>query len=122
MKSRIPLTPYPVEIELKSHPESFRAVWSGEKTHEIRINDRKYKVAKSIRLQEYNASLNIYSGRAIDLIVTHIRFSEGEGIPFSAGLKPGYVVFDFVILNQYSVLGLPVSTESVPNTIFETGI
>lgn len=92
---------YTVRHILKSHPEPFNAVWHGEKGHEIRFNDRKYRVSHTARLMEYDPEKKLFLGRAIDLIITHLRFAEGEGKPFSAGLRPGFVVFDFLILNHF---------------------
>lgn len=95
-------TRFPSKHRLKSHPEPFREVWSGVKGHEIRINDRRFKTADSVRLNEYNPDTGTYSGRSIDIIIVNLRFAEGEGLPASAGLKSGYVVFDFLIVTKYT--------------------
>jgi len=100
---RFRLTPYPVVHQLKSHPEPFSAVWAGEKTHEIRLNDRRYKFADTVRLKEWNPDSKKFSGRAVDIIITHIRFSPDSGGPgpFSDGLKADFCIFDFAVLNQH---------------------
>jgi hypothetical protein len=113
-----PTENYSVDIKVKSHPEPFAAVWSGEKGHEIRFNDRDYQVSKVVRLIEYNPDLNQYMGRAIDLCITHLRHSPGpgykgayprpDGAPISAGLIGGYVVFDFLIIRKFSKLVNPL--------------
>ena len=100
--NRLKTTRFPVTHKVKSHPEPFQAVWSGVKGNEIRINDRRYKLSDSVRLMEFDPESGQLSGRTVDLIITHIRFSEGEGYPASAGLKPGYVSWDFLIVNQYT--------------------
>jgi len=92
---------FPVNHTVKSHPEPFSKVWSGEKGHEIRINDRHYRVGHSVRLMEFDPDTKDFSGRTIDLIIMHLRHADGEGPVTSAGLKPGYVVFDFLIVNQW---------------------
>jgi hypothetical protein len=104
---RFKLTPYPVSHQVKSHPEAFSAVWGGEKTHEIRFNDRRYQFADTVRLKEWNPDFQAFTGRAIDLIITHIRYSRDDQaiffkpVPFSDGLKAGFCIFDFAVLNQY---------------------
>ncbi|HEX6827180.1 MAG TPA: DUF3850 domain-containing protein [Nitrospiraceae bacterium] len=95
-------TRFPSKHRVKSHPDSFREVWEGAKGHEIRINDRRYKVADSVRLNEYDPETGNYSGRSIDVIIINLRFAEGEGFPVSSGLKPGFVVFDFLIVTKYT--------------------
>lgn len=112
--NRLRTTRFPVTHKVKSHPEPFAAVWSGMKGHEIRFNDRKYKVADSVRLLEYDPEKDTFSGRSIDLIITHLRHAEGEGIPFSAGLKPGFVIFDFLIVNQFTKENAPFLSPSNP--------
>ncbi len=115
--NRFPAPNPPPDVVLKSHREPFHAVWTGNKTHEIRFNDRAYRYAMLIRLREFNHTTENYTGRAIDIIITHLRFAEGEGVPFSAGLKPGFVAFDFVILDQYGISGHSVDpTDTTPFT------
>lgn len=106
MRPLIPnTTRFPSKHRVKSQPEPFREVWEGTKSHEIRFNDRRYKVADSVRLMEYEPETNSYSGRSIDIIIINLRFAEGEGHPASAGLKPGFVVFDFLIVTKYTKPG-----------------
>lgn len=40
--------------DLKIHPEHFKPVWCGEKTFEIRFNDRDYKVGDLLDLHEFD--------------------------------------------------------------------
>ena len=39
---------------LKSHPEYFEQVWIGEKTFEVRVNDRGYKVGDIVTFREFD--------------------------------------------------------------------
>lgn len=107
-------TRFPSKHRLKSHPEPFGEVWSGVKGHEIRINDRRFKIADSVRLNEYNPDTGTYSGRSIDIIIVNLRYAETDGVPgvdpISAGLKPGFVVFDFLIVTKYTKPGGPRTT------------
>lgn len=65
--------------ELKTWPEPFDAVWRGEKHHEVRVDDRGYRVGDELLLQEWEPKEGLYSGRSIRLRVTHI--SRGPWVP-----------------------------------------
>ena len=91
---------YKVNHKLKSHPAPFAAVWSGEKMHEIRFNDRRFKVGHTVRLLEWHPEKKIFRGRAVDIIITYIRYAP-DNTPDPFGLLPGFCVFDFLILNHF---------------------
>lgn len=50
--------------ELKIEPEFFDAVLNGEKTFEIRKNDRDFAVGDYLALNEYSGEAKEYTGRA----------------------------------------------------------
>jgi len=58
--------------ELKTWPEYYRAVISGEKTFEIRKNDRNYQVGDILDLQEYDPEKQLYTGASIWMEVLYI--------------------------------------------------
>lgn len=51
--------------ELKILPEYYNAVVSGDKTFEIRENDRNYTVGDMLLLKEYNSESKKYTGQKI---------------------------------------------------------
>jgi hypothetical protein len=65
--------------ELKTISPFFIRVYRGEKTCELRKNDRNYEVGNILYLREYITSLKTYTGRAcmriVTDIVTHDEFS-----------------------------------------------
>lgn len=65
---------------LKTWPDYFNAVLSGEKTFEIRKNDRDYKVGDELRLEEYIPDDLQYTGRVIAVTVTYILHGGNFGI------------------------------------------
>jgi hypothetical protein len=69
---------------LKCWPEFFKHLWSGEKTFEIRKDDRSFEAGDRLILREWTER-NGYSGRWIECDVT---FLLGGIWP---GLAPGYV-------------------------------
>ncbi|KGC13810.1 hypothetical protein DM48_348 [Burkholderia gladioli] len=84
--------------ELKTDPDVFAAVLAGDKTHEIRYNDRGFKVGDTLRLRETRYSGESmkcqpddypleYTGREVTRVVSHVL----DGY----GLMPGWVVLSF---------------------------
>lgn len=71
---------------LKTWPQYFAAIISGEKTFEIRKNDREFKVGDSLCLQEFIPSHEQFTGRVWVVIVTYI-FNGG-----SLGVYSSYCV------------------------------
>ena len=81
--------------ELKSWQEFFEAVLQGEKTFEVRYNDRGYRVGDMLRLREWNGKTGQYTGRELRMEVKYIMpwsMITGYGI----GLLPGWVVMAIV--------------------------
>lgn len=65
------------EHHLKIWPQYFGAVESGDKLHEIRVNDRNYDEGDILYLEEWDPESRKYTGNATTRIVSHItRFSE----------------------------------------------
>ena len=76
--------------DLKILPKYFEKVLSGEKTFEIRLDDRKFSVGDEVFLKEYDAGK--YTGRSQMVRITYIVSSQD----FSEGLKDGYVIFSTI--------------------------
>lgn len=62
----------PMRHELKCWPEFFQAAWVGDKTFEIRSNDRDFNERDEIVLQEFIMADNEYTGREIEGVITYI--------------------------------------------------
>lgn len=75
----------PVTHQLKTWPQYFAESFSGEKTFEIRQNDRNFQRWDYLVLEEWNPETEKYTGRVlsrrIDYIITGPKF----------GLKQGWV-------------------------------
>ena len=89
---------------LKCWPEFFKAVKSGEKTFEIRMNDREYQVGDVLIMSEYDPSTSTYTGEHVSRRVTYLT---------SAYQVEGYVVmslipdeggYDVVMIEHYQAL------------------
>jgi hypothetical protein len=73
------------EHELKCWPAQFAAILGGEKTSELRLNDRGFGVGDALVLREWVPLTGTYTGRTARVLVSHVL----EGF---AGLAGGYVV------------------------------
>ena len=69
--------------ELKIAPEHFRAILSGEKTFEVRVNDRDYRTGDFLALNEYLEGG--YSGKCVLVQVPYI-------LSDAIYCKDGYVI------------------------------
>lgn len=77
--------------ELKTWPHYFQASWVGDKSFEIRLNDREFHERDEVMLKEFDPVNAEYTGR---FILGFIRYlSEFEQKPF-------YVVFEITKLTQ----------------------
>lgn len=70
---------------LKTLPEFYLKVCSGEKTFEVRYNDRNYQVGDELFLREWDGFG--YTGESSSWLVTYILTHEAH-----AGVAPGHVV------------------------------
>lgn len=80
--------------ELKTWPEPFEGVWSGEKTHEIRRDDRPFAAGDGLRLVEWSP-IDGYTGRWIDADVTCVTRDGAWGLP------PGLCVMSIRISDRH---------------------
>jgi hypothetical protein len=58
--------------ELKTAPEYFEAVISGEKSFEVRKNDRSFKKGDLLALNEFDRTERTYSGRSCLVYIDYI--------------------------------------------------
>jgi hypothetical protein len=65
---------------IKTWPEFFRAVVTGDKTAELRKNDRGYEVGDCLCLQEFNPNKGDYTGEMVCAWVTHIIHGPAFGL------------------------------------------
>lgn len=77
-------------IELKILPNYYEAVKKGEKTFELRLNDRNYEVGDILILKEYDGSQ--FSGRSVTVIITYILQDCGFG------LADGYAILSIKLM------------------------
>ena len=79
--------------ELKSWPQFFTRVISGEKTFELRVNDRDFKLGDFLFLREYDPLTEQYSGRFQYARITYILGETDHALQHV--LHPDYVILAF---------------------------
>lgn len=83
--------------ELKTTAPHFEHVRSGAKRAEIRKDDRGFAIGDVLVLKEYDAASCSFSGREVEVRVTHV-------LSGFEGLAAGYVALSFE-LRQPSLFG-----------------
>ena len=82
--------------DLKTLPEYYNAVESGDKLFEVRKNDRHYQTGDVLVLREYDPTTEeAYSGRFIVCRVTYV-LSERIFV------KDGYVIMGVRVMGEYT--------------------
>lgn len=72
--------------DIKVTPEFFLPIVRGEKTCEVRLNDRDYAAGDVLRLREYDPVMKTYTSRETARRVTHVLTGGAFGV------ADGYVV------------------------------
>lgn len=80
--------------DLKIWPNYFSAVRCGDKTFELRNNDRDFRVGDELNLREYDPVNKIYSGQTVRCIVTDIICSPHWG------LADGYCIMSIKLIDD----------------------
>lgn len=91
-----------MDHDLKCWPGPFEGVVTGQKTHEVRKDDRGYSVGDTLKMREWDPDTSKYTGRACRVEVTYISrdaFGLPSGLivmsirwPKSTPLKPQRVI------------------------------
>jgi len=71
---------------LKTWPDEFMAIVSGDNTFEYRLNDRGFKCGDCLILEEYDPKTDEYTGMQVTREITYILGNLKFGLP------EGYVV------------------------------
>jgi hypothetical protein len=79
-----------LEHDLKVWPEYFDQVANGDKTFEVRKDDRDYRVGDLLLLREWIPTVRRYTGREIRRVVTHR--ADGESLRSLGGMIPTGIV------------------------------
>lgn len=86
--------------ELKTWPVYFFSIYLGEKTFEVRRNDRNFKPGDILALKEFDPETEKYTGNEIEVFVSYVL----HGGKF--GIEEGFCVMSIMPVSQAIGLGL----------------
>lgn len=81
--------------KLKILPEFYEQVINGNKTFELRKNDRNFKHGDTVRLQEWNPETKQYTTRYAKCLIRYCLYGGRYG------LQEGYVILSIEVLDHY---------------------
>lgn len=76
--------------ELKTWPQFFARIFTGQKKFELRKDDRHYEIGDSLHLKEFDPTSNEYTGREKIVQVVYVLRGTEETEAF--GLRNGYCI------------------------------
>lgn len=85
--------------ELKCWPENFEEIRIGAKPFEVRRDDRPYEAGHVLRLREFEAHANEFTGRVQDVLVTYIMRPHAAPPGYGYGEMPSIVIMAIKKLN-----------------------
>lgn len=97
-----------MEHIVKSWGMFFEDILSGERTSDIRLNDRRYAVGDTMLLQEYDPVTSSYTGREQRVEITYLQCNKSNPCAISReALRDDYVVLSIKLLDDitYSIKG-----------------
>jgi hypothetical protein len=103
---------------LKSWPRFFRAIVAGERTHELRRNDRDFRVGDSLLLHEWDHDTEQYTGASCVAIVSSITTQEVPCAVSDEGLGPDFAILSIHVLSTVDLdldLGAQAASPLRPN-------
>ncbi|KQT89319.1 hypothetical protein ASG49_16185 [Marmoricola sp. Leaf446] len=91
--------------EVKSWSEFFRPIAAGERSHELRRNDRDYQVGDFLILREYDPKLGHYTGSVCEALVTSMTSRERPCAVSDEGLHPDFCILSIRVTARSEDLG-----------------
>lgn len=83
--------------EVKSWTQFFSAIKAGQKKHDLRVNDRDYKVGDTILLKEYDMEKGTFTGDQCYAEITFITSRQFPCAFSSAVLPPDYCILSLEV-------------------------
>jgi hypothetical protein len=82
-----------VEHKLKTWPRFFEELLRGNKTFELRRNDRDFQTGDDVIFREWDEKLEDFTGRKLRRTIIYVL--RAEDISKLSGLQTGYCIFSF---------------------------
>jgi hypothetical protein len=85
--------------ELKSWSRFFRPIVAGERTHELRRNDRDYRVGDRLLLREYDPDSKAYTGSHCEADITSMTSRDVPCAVSDEGLNPDFCILSIRVIS-----------------------
>jgi hypothetical protein len=85
--------------ELRSWVQFFEPINAGDRTHELRRNDRAFAVGDTLLLREFDAASGKYTGRSLQALVTAMTSDELPCAVSDVGLTPGFCILSIRVVS-----------------------
>lgn len=83
---------------VKSWPDFFRSIVAGERSHELRPNDRGYLVGDHLLLREWDPKTETYTGAVCTAAITSMTSREIPCAVSDQGLSPNFCILSIRVL------------------------
>ena len=85
---------------VKSWSHFFKAIKRGDKKHDLRVNDRDYKLGDVLVLQEYDPAAGVYTGHTCCVRVSYITSNQFPCAFSSAVMMKNYCILSLELLGD----------------------
>jgi Domain of unknown function (DUF3850) len=85
--------------ELKSWPRFFRSIVAGDRAHELRRNDRDYRVGDQVLLREYDPDSKTYTGSFCEAAITSMTSRDIPCAVSDQGLNPDFCILSIRVVS-----------------------
>ena len=91
----------PITHIVKSWETFYRDIITGERTSDIRLNDRRYAVGDFMKMEEYDPVSQTYSGRFRTVVITYLQTNKSNPCAIShRSLDDAYVVLSIKLVTE----------------------
>ena len=89
--------------DLKSWPQFFRPIANRVRTHELRRNDRDFRVGDVVLLREWDPETERYTGARCEVVVSSITSQEVPCAASDEGLRPDFCILSVRVLHTTGI-------------------
>ena len=95
------MEPPSIKFELKSWPNFFNKIITGQKTHELRrSDDREFLIGDQLLLKEFDPKNQTYTGREAVVEITYITAALSPCAYSTEALKPGFCILSIKLIQK----------------------
>jgi hypothetical protein len=105
---------------VKSWKEFFGAIIAGERTHELRRDDRGYKIGDLLELHEFDSETGRFTGRTSTARITSVTSKDEPCAASAQGLHPDFCILSIHVLSKAEPVDNRMPAASKPNNYYSS--